>query len=185
MKESENVSIISESMYKINCLRGLMALWIIFGHCGAQFYDEPLWLLIIHKSCLIIVGLFFVLSGYGLESSLYQKENYLDGFLWKKIKRLFGITFFTWIFQIVLFRITRIEDLKYSISSMVINYLQSMNWYIYELLFFYVLFYFVNKVGFEKKVKLVFISTITVLIILILPNTDIVPAYYFSCALFH
>lgn len=72
------------SVQNLNYLRGMMALWIVLGHCGAKFSDETLWLFIIHKSCLIVVGFFLFLSGYGLELSLDKKENYLEGFLQKK-----------------------------------------------------------------------------------------------------
>lgn len=68
-----------------NSLRGLFALLIIFTHCTLAYQILPPLLIPLRKVSTFGVGFFFVLSGYGLAYSYYNKINYLKGFIINKL----------------------------------------------------------------------------------------------------
>lgn len=68
-------------------LRGFLALGIIFHHLtqwvstGVEFENFS-------YMGTYIVSIFFFLSGYGLYFQNEKKENYMDGFLYKRLSKI-------------------------------------------------------------------------------------------------
>ena len=90
----------------------------------------------------ILVGLFFFLSGYGLKYGLDHKENYLDGFLKKKVLAIL-VPFELINIACLLFRtITgmEIDVIQTLLSFAGWDYLSDL-WFITSILILYVLFY--------------------------------------------
>ena len=75
-------------LYEMNiiALRGICAIEIMLGHIG--IVTGSIWLYPNRKAGILFVGVFFLLSGYGLMYSIENKKNYLKYFLYRKIQKL-------------------------------------------------------------------------------------------------
>lgn len=67
-------------------IRGISAIEIMIGHIGVA--TGSLVLFPNRKAGILFVGIFFLLSGYGLALSADKKADYMDSFLLKKSTRL-------------------------------------------------------------------------------------------------
>ena len=160
------------AMSKWNLLRGVMALSIVLGHCSMEFVDEPLILALFHKFNLVWVGVFFFLSGWGLFRSYDVKESYLKGFVWKKTRKILSMTLVVFLFEFMIRVLLGGETLVYkNVFSFLLDYVVSTNWYMWELLFFYFVFYVVKCVIKDDRKQILAISIITIGLIVF--------AYYF------
>ena len=72
------------SINSTDCYRGIAAVFIVMHHLS-QVIGVTGSLKIMGYIGFIMVGVFFFLSGYGLKYGLDHKNNYLSGFLTKKI----------------------------------------------------------------------------------------------------
>lgn len=129
-----------EVLNQMNGLRGLMALLIVLGHCGRRFDTEPLLLKGPHLGAFIFVCFFFVVSGWSLAYNYDYRNDYLKGFFKKKILKLMLLTIETEI-------ITQVLQLIFLRKSMYFNrsILLNVNWYIYEMIVLYVVFWISYK----------------------------------------
>jgi len=66
-------------------VKGFAALYIVFGHIAQALKGENDILYFFTETGVLFVGMFFFLSGYGLYTNLKTKENYLKGFLKKRL----------------------------------------------------------------------------------------------------
>lgn len=127
-------------------LRGICALEIVIGHIGVA--SQSPWLFINRKAGVLVVGLFFFLSGYGLFKSLQIKENYMNKFLEiRMLKILFPALIVYgayYIFDIISnhMRDFTVISLQYILLW---KFPQRINWYVTELLFLYLTFYLLYK----------------------------------------
>lgn len=130
-----------ENIYfqRFNCLRGVFALEIVIGHVIRY---EPTLLYPLGKFMIISVAFFFFISGWGLCRSYHQKEHYLDKFLVRKCPYLIVLSLLAFAVRIVVLLVTRNYDTN---QYIVIYYLENTNWYIWELLVFYILFYLIYR----------------------------------------
>lgn len=69
-------------------LRGLLAVVVFFCHIYA-YYPVGLSLRVFNAIGYIAVALFFLLAGYGLVISASEKKDYLSGFLFKRLSKLY------------------------------------------------------------------------------------------------
>lgn len=124
-----------------NCLKGFLAIGIVFHHisqlayAGTEFKN-------FQNMGQILVGLFFILSGYGLYYQYERKEDYLKGFLSKRIIKI-GIPT---IIVSMIYVIYRILFLKETIIEMSMGNFQGRpfifnGWFIYVIILFYIFFY--------------------------------------------
>lgn len=74
------------SYEKTLALRGICAVEIVIGHIGVVSKSPVLFLN--RKAGILIVGLFFFLSGYGLMYSMQKKKNYMRRFIKCRIPKL-------------------------------------------------------------------------------------------------
>lgn len=125
-------------------LRGICALEIVMGHLGNV--TNSIVLFPNKKAGSFFVGIFFTLSGYGIIYSIINKEGYLSGFLWKKVRKLLIPAYIVFLLEIIL---NSIMDKKISNLINAINvkqFFHMTNWYVWELLVFYIAFLFGFKV---------------------------------------
>ena len=115
-------------------IRGILALGIILCHIN---YDKN----IFSKVGFLCVGVFFFFCGYNLCYSLYNRENYIHGFLIKRIKRVY-----------IPFVIINIVDIlvmreKYNILRKIIGIDLAVGilWYVERVLLIYLVFYILTK----------------------------------------
>ena len=136
----------SIAIKRMNYLRGLFAIMIVIGHCSMRYEKEVLPWLLIHKFNMVSVCFFFIVSGWSLCYNFYNKDNYLRGFIIGKPVKLFVFAFIcqvvTSILQSVILQTSYILDW---------SLITSFNWYIYELIFFFLMFYL--SYGFIKGRK--------------------------------
>lgn len=88
------------SLAQTKALQGFLAICIVIHHCAQKvFYDSlrsvpgPSGLEVMALIGFIFVGYFFFCSGYGLYQSCQRKQDYLDGFLRRRVLPLFLIFF--------------------------------------------------------------------------------------------
>ncbi|WP_027218658.1 acyltransferase family protein [Butyrivibrio fibrisolvens] len=148
---------------RMNYLRGILALLIVLGHCSMNYTKEVPFLLLIHKSNFISVCFFFFLSGWSLSFNYEKIETYLKGFWINKILKLFLLAIICRLVEMFIKAIVLCERISFD-STIVAGW----NWYIYELLFFYILFWGVYSLQISSTYKSYLISIIVFLILTIL-----------------
>lgn len=151
----------------LNSLRAVFAILIVLGHSSMRFENELLPLLIIHKANYIWVCFFFFISGWSMAYNYDNNSVYLNGFLYRKTIRLCLLAFEAELFSRILYKVL----LKQSLSPS-IEWIVNWNWYIYEMLVFYFLFWLIYKYISGEKRKLV------LLFILVAVNTIILWLMY-------
>lgn len=165
-------------LMRMNQLRGVLALVVMLSHIWG--YTGLVFLVPFNKVVTIAVGFFFFLSGYGMIKSFYIKEKYLRNIICVKIPFLLWMSVFAYVFSVVLELIllsSQKERIFLPIS--IKQYFMTTNWYVYELLGFYLIFIFVMKFVSEKY-QLIVVAGISVIAFVILYNSELVEAYYNS-----
>lgn len=152
-----------------NSLRGLFALEIIIGHV---IRDEKTLLYPLGKFMMVSVAYFFFVSAYGLIRSFYQKPDYLRMFLPSKCGYLISVSFVAFILRLLIVR-----DYNFD-YGFIYNYITMTNWYIWELMFFYMAFWCIYK--YLKRNQIICISIITVIITLVLYFLEFKQKWYCS-----
>lgn len=133
-------------MDESNQIRAVMALAILIAHFSYPFENKYL-LGIISPFAYIFVGAFLFYTGYGLLYSFYSKDNYLKGFL---KKRLFSILFPFYIIvgiDSVYNAVVNGENYDFSyIFTSLYN-----NWYVLIITVTYIIFFVCFKLKFKNK----------------------------------
>lgn len=131
-------------------VRGVAAIFILFHHLSFKICVEGS----IFYNCYAYVGIlcvavFFFYSGYGLTISLRNKKNYMQGFIRKRFLTILVpylmIAFIYWIWSAM-------NGNPYSIRYMLLSYLSGYpfvenSWYVVVILFYYLVFYILVKIG--------------------------------------
>lgn len=141
---NENIGDTALTEKNTMALRGICALEIVMGHLGNGM--NSIILFPNKKAGSFFVGIFFALSGYGIIYSFINKERYLSGFIWKKMKRLLLPAYIVFLLEIVLNCILDEKGLNLVDIINVKQFFRITNWYVWELLVFYIAFYFCIKV---------------------------------------
>ena len=87
LRKRDAISILNKQ--DMDGVRGLFAIAIIIHHVS-QMFDSSIGNTFISLFFFSYVGVFYMLSGYGLSVSLDEKENYLHNFMRKKIFEFLG-----------------------------------------------------------------------------------------------
>ncbi len=144
-------------------LRGICAVEIMLGHVGGGALTDELLLFPFKKAGILIVGVFFFLSGYGLLYSLKTKPDYLRGFLKKRLGALLLPVGVYCLLFLTVFALVYYEQ-GMSVTEVGISLITSINWYIWEIMGLYFLFYIAYKYMDRNKATL-FILLISIVII--------------------
>lgn len=164
----------NKALDRFNALRGLFAIEIIIGH-SIQPYETML-SPFKHFMCLS-VAFFFFISAYGMTRSFKTKPNYLKGFLAKKSSYLLGINTISFIFGVCLTLLFRIPSSYWNNEfNLFQNYYFSTNWYVWELLAFYCIFFILYKLVNKRRVTCLFLLALITAIILY--YSGVVEMYY-------
>lgn len=162
-----------ELLGRYNMLRGIFALEIIVGHV-IRFERTPLYLL--GKVMIISVAFFLFVSGWGITISYHTKKNYLDGFLGKKCGYLFILAVITYAFRwVVTYFILHINMID---KNLLYDFIQKTNWYIWELILFYAIFWVIYK--YIKRGRVLTIMGITSALIVFFFKQNMLQGYYSS-----
>lgn len=145
----------STSLEVTKSLRGFAALGVILHHISQQTafqnangWGKPGELFLFVNAGFYFVAIFFFFSGFGLIKSLDSKENYLQGFLKKRVLKTIVIPFYINIVLYAIFRFATHE--KLAPQNWIFNFLgfTMMNayaWYPIVLTILYLSFYFIFK----------------------------------------
>lgn len=143
---------------RLNHLRGLFAILIVIGHTSMNYEKELLPLLIVHKFNFVGVCFFFLISGCCLAINENIKDNYLRGFIKNKPIKLMLLALICEIVSRVI---------KYLVLGTLYidrNIFFGWNWYVYEAVYFYFVFYIIFKVTKKKWFRSILVSTAAIVI---------------------
>lgn len=169
-----------EICQRLNNLRGLFAIEIVIGHVIR--YDRT-FLYPMGKFMIISVAFFFFVSAFGMVQSFQGKERYLDNFLFPKTGYLFCLAVIIYLINvltdyIVPFKLHYFETWDCFFT----NFPVMTNWYLWEQIFFYLLFYFVYK--YLKKYRIMLITVIVFLLAGVVFCAGWIEGYYASALAF-
>lgn len=160
-------------------IRGICAVEIMIGHLGLELKNE----LILQPFCragLLVVGVFFFLSGYGLSYSFLNKKNYLHGFLQKRLTSiLIPVGLFCLLSIIFLYLTSNVNSGK----GLIIEVIKSINWYIWEIIVLYLLFFILFKF-FNETAAISILFVICVIYIILAYGLNMFTSWYASTLCF-
>ncbi len=147
---------VKTAMDRLNKLRFVFAILIIFTHCTLPYQQLPVILFPLRKVSTFGVGYFFILSGYGLAYSAAHKAGYLHNF-WKKIGNLLWLTLLSSVISTVLkgFAFGKTETLRL------------INWYMPAMIVLYLAFWAAYSLFPKcKNKRMIFLFALVFVIIL-------------------
>ena len=150
-----------------NIEKGIAALYIILHHL-AQAVDRPSVFSVMGYVGFILVAVFYFISGYGLMYGLLHKENYLHGFL---RKRLIAVLLPYWIVNAAFIVVRLMQGESFKTLDVVLSFLGFDTvvgtWFVTSILIMYLLFWITfslcGKLRWNENVGLI-ILTVSVLI---------------------
>ena len=165
----ENYLTISEN----NSIRGILATLILICHTlyFLKFqYSGRLSNIILKlflNSGYLAVGIFLLFSGYGLMYGLINKQNYLNGFLHKRLPKIIIPFIITNILYIIVKSNTGIAfSFKEIILSFFTVKIMPNAWYIITIIIFYIIFYLFFHY-FELKKSIIYLMCFQILYIIL------------------
>lgn len=185
-KGSFNDDVLSISQTK--ALQGFTAVLIMFHHMSQQtcaYWLKPEY---IHHGLepfvsigYLFVAIFFFYSGYGLLKSFKNKENYLKGFLPKRISPIFVAT----VLIGLVFMLARnwMRD-RYSIFNISIGEPATINpngWFPYTICIFYIGFYLAYRFCKNQKTAL-FVTCAVVVLYMLFCDFNIYGTWWYNSA---
>lgn len=124
-------------------LRGICAVEIMIGHIGLLTGNPVLYPN--RKAGILFVGLFLMLSGYGVAYGADHKEKYLNHFIARKLAKLLLPAYITYaVYMTALILI--FGETGWNSLFDIAGFFQKTNWYVWEQLAFYIIFCFAYTV---------------------------------------
>ena len=167
------------TLLRLNNLRGIFALEIVIGHVIR--YEKTL-LFPLGRFMIISVAFFFFVSAFGMVQSFYDKENYLKNFLFPKVGYMIGLALLIYVINVVLDFFIPYSIGFYNKGELLSGFVPLTNWYIWEQIFFYFLFWIIYK--YVKKYRVLCIFLITLVGITLVFEAGWSQAFYASSMAF-
>lgn len=142
------------SKTNIKYLKGIFAVFVLLHHCRSQMVilNETAIGMILTSIGYLSVGMFYFLSGYGLERQILISEGkYIEKFFWKKIVPFYFIC----VIMIFLYSgFKKMIGIEFSNQQFIKSFLFgetviANGWYLQSILIIYIAFYLVYK-NFKK-----------------------------------
>ena len=170
---------------KSKCIQGFCAIAIIIHHWAQEVGEKAGILWIFSEFGVIFVGVFFFFSGYGLYTSLKTKENYLKGFLKKRLVTVL-IPFYV---CIIVFTVAAcMTGKKFPVPKLIETLtgwilINSHMWYIVEIavlyLAFFLIYRFVKNRALATGLMSFFVLILTIGSLLLAHGEDLSSKYWF------
>ena len=167
-------------------VQGFAAVAIIIHHLAQELVEDAGSLAFFSELGVLFVGVFFFFSGYGLYTSLKTKENYLKGFLKKRLSTVL-VPFYTCIVTFVIAacicgkKFTFLQLLGVLSGWSLIN---MHMWYIVEIVILYLAFFILYRLissRFEATIEIgVFVIGMIVGSLLLCHGDDFSCSYWFQ-----
>ena len=164
---------------RLNNLRGIFAIEIVIGHV-VRYENTPLFLL--GKFMIISVAFYFFVSAWGIVQSWKRKSNYLKFFLISKTGYLFCLALIVYLVNVLIDICVPYSLGYYNGKDVIANFFTLTNWYIWEQIVLYILFYFIYK--YIKKYRVLFLGSIVMCGIGILYHAGFSQGFYSSSLAF-
>lgn len=118
-------------------LRGICAIEIMIGHIGVATGSAVLYPN--RKAGILFVGIFFMLSGYGIAYCAEHKSGYFRHFIGKKALKLILPAYVVYAIYTVVLNIMfgATENIGRLFDA--VEFFQSTNWYVWEQMAFYII----------------------------------------------
>lgn len=167
-----------------NQLKGIFVIIVILHHI-AQHMDPYGLLLILHYVGYLAVGAFFFISGFGLTKSIQRNDAYLNGFIYKKMARIYLPFIVINLLTVIVLYVngtTFTYDMftKYIIG---IKLIDGTLWFIVTILILYFFFYLSFKKDYNLR-SLFIVTILTLIYILVCIFFDMSKQTYVSSLCF-
>jgi len=126
-------------------------------------------IVIMNSMGILFTSIFFFYSGYGLMVSLINKEDYLNGFMYKRLVPILIPFMLTNLIYVPISGIAeyRITNLLAALTSILgITLINTNAWFIIEILILYTVFYLCFRHMKEKKTALISVTLFTLVLII-------------------
>ena len=128
-------------------MKGLFAIYVILHHLCTYLADECPSFLAFKYLGFLMVGGFFLLSGYGLTYGVLNKENYMKGFLKKRLLSILVPYYLICLLNIFTNRLSGGLSLKY-----ILLLISCLNmWFVAAIVFLYIMFFVCFKCFSQKN----------------------------------
>ena len=153
---------------KMQIIRAVIPTVIVLHHCALYFDVEALFPL--KRAGNYLISVFFFISGYGVESAINNKANYLTSF-WKKRGLSIMIPY---IISLVLYFVVYIliHDGQFNFKNDIVDNFKnsgtflSYSWFIYVIIICYFVFYVCHRYFFSCKVSMLLETAILLFVAL-------------------
>ncbi len=149
------------SVSQTNSLKGVFALFVILHHLCTYLADYYPSFYAYKYLGFLMVGGFFLISGYGLTYGVIHKSGYTNGFLKHRLPAILIPYYIICIFNFMANKISGTLNLRYVVFSL----FGITMWYVAVIVGLYLMFYVCFRF-FKQKTALMLISIGTVLYIL-------------------
>lgn len=163
-----------DAVQRLNGLRGFFAVEIVAGHAG--YFSGNVLLYMLGESMLIGVAYFFFVSGLGLARAYERDKGYLRGFFLRRCVYLLALAAVCYLQnELIRLALSRHEGFPEGIIAYIFK---RVNWYVWELLAFYLIFWAVYSFAHRRKV--LYVSILTALLAHVMYCCHLQSAYYIS-----
>lgn len=170
----------NEIFQRLNMMRGMLAIVVLLSHIWG--YSGIVFLVPFNKIVTIAVTFFFFLSGYGMfKSYRNNEEKYIFKIFRVKIPYLLWMAVVVYLFGVIIelvFLGLNLDDNTFTPIG-IRHFVLSTNWYVYELIAFYIMFAIAMKL-INEKYQLLFMAIISSIAFVCLFYSGLVEAYYNS-----
>lgn len=169
----------SEELFiRYNNLRGYLAIIVLLSHIWG--YTGLLLLVPFNKIVTIAVAMFFFLSGWGMVRSANKKEHYVKEIFTVKIPFLLWMAILAYAFSAILEKALLEKTIEGQFLPFGIwSFIRSTNWYVWELIVFYLLFS-ICVCFIKREHWLLVVGTVSAVAFVVLFKVGVVEAYYNS-----
>jgi len=143
----------------LNRFRFLFAIEVVLGH-AYLFLDNAVLFLPLNQFLFITNGFFFFVSGFGLSHGYHTEASYLKGFLRRRFLYLFLVSLVLFLSCSLISKAGNWTAYPLTLKG----YFENTNWFIFEIMVFYLLFYIFYHLKDTKKAS-IFIAVITLLFV--------------------
>lgn len=157
----------SFSLENSKAMKGLLSIFIVMHQAYIILHNSKNYngaLHIFENVGVIMVGFFFFCSGYGLITSLRHKENYLQGFIKKRVLTVL-VSFFICNYAYMI--TTLLKGTKYAMDDLLyaffgLKLLNTQMWFAVEIMVLYIFFYLVFRFIKQEKAAYTVMSCLVV-----------------------
>ena len=151
-------------------LTGYFSLCILFHHITIMFSQIPGMeneFPIIKQIGVLLVGFFFLFSGYGLIVSYEEKENYMKTFV---IRRICTVLLPYFICNYIYMTATLLAGNEFTMKQLILAFfglilLNDHMWFAVEIMILYMVFFLIFRFVSKEKYKIIFMGLFIILLI--------------------